>query len=52
MKRRYVIINIIIFFIEIIITYLLVNRYLSNDYISPSNVSFYEHLINKINDLV
>lgn len=50
-KRCYIIINIVLFIIEIILIYLLINSYLQNDYISPSDVTFYEYLINRFNDL-
>lgn len=51
-RKIYIIINIVLFFIEIFLVYLLVNSFLSNDYISPNDVTFYEYLINKFTNLV
>ena len=48
----YVIINIILFLIEIYLIYLLINRYLNNDFISPNEITFYEYLINKFNNFI
>jgi len=51
-KRTYIIINIILFIIEISLVYLLINSYLHNDFISPNDVTFYEYLVYKFNNLV
>lgn len=51
-KKMYVIINIILFLIEIYLIYLLINRYLNNDFISPNEITFYEYLINKFNNFI
>lgn len=36
---------------EVILVYLLINSYLHKDYISPSDITFYEYLINKFSNL-
>ena len=51
-RKMYIIINIILFLVEIVLIYLLINTYINNDYISPNDITFYEYLINKFNDLV
>ena len=51
-KKMLVIINIMLFFLEISMVYILVKSYLNNDYITPDDVPFYEYLLNKFNNLV
>lgn len=51
-RKAYVLITIILFFIEIFLVYLLINSFLHNDYISPNDVTFYEYLMNKFSNLV
>ena len=51
-RKVYIIITIILFLIEILLVYLLINSYLHTDYISPNDVTFYEYLINKFTNLV
>lgn len=51
-KRMYIVINVALFIIEIFLIYLLINRYLNNDFISPNDITFYEYLINKFQELV
>jgi len=51
-KKMYVIINIVVFLIEIYLIYLLINRYLNNDFISPNEITFYEYLVNKFNNFI
>ena len=48
-KKTFIVINIILFFLEIVMVYLLITKYLSNDIISPNEITFYEYLINKFN---
>lgn len=50
--KRFLIINIILFIIEIILIYLLINNILTNDFITPRKQSFYEYIIKKINNLI
>ena len=39
-KKMYVVITLILFFIEIIMVYLVINSFLNNDYISPNDITF------------
>lgn len=50
-KRCYLVVNIILFIMEVILVYLLINSYLHKVYISPSDITFYEYLINKFSNL-
>ncbi len=43
-KRSFIIINIILFLIEVFLIYLMINTLLSNDVLSPRTISFYEYL--------
>lgn len=43
-KRSFIIINIILFLIEAILIYLMINTLLSNDVLSPRTLSIYEYL--------
>lgn len=51
-KKMYVIITIILFFIEILMVYLVINSFLNNDYISPNDITFYEYLVNRFEKLI
>ncbi len=43
-KRSFIIINIILFLIEVFLIYLMINTLLSNDVLSPRTISIYEYL--------
>ena len=43
-KRSFIIINIILFLIEVFLIYLMINTFLNNDVLSPQTISFYEYL--------
>ena len=47
-NKKYLILNTILFVIEIIMISLLITNYLKKDYISPNDVTFYDHIFNKI----
>jgi len=51
-KTTFIIFNVLLFILEIIMVYLLVDGYLTNDYISPNDVTFYEYLLIKFSNLV
>lgn len=51
-KKTFILINIIIFIVEIILLYLLISAYLNNDFISPNDITFYEYLLNKLNNML
>jgi len=51
-RKIYIIINIVLFLIEIVMIYFVVESFLNNDSISPNEVTFYEYLLNKISNLV
>jgi len=51
-KKMYVIITVLLFFIEILLVYLIINSFINNDYISPNDITFYEYLVNKFRNLV
>ncbi len=43
-KRTFIIINIILFLIEVILGYIIINSFLTKDILSPYELSFYEYL--------
>ena len=51
-KTTFIIFNVLLFILEIIMVYLLVDGYLTKDYISPNDVTFYEYLLIKFSNLV
>ena len=51
-KKTFLLINILLFFLEIIMIYLIIKSILSKDLISPNEVSFYEYLKIKLSDLI
>ena len=51
-KKQLIIINIVIFLVEVILIYLLMHAYMYTDYISPQDVPFYEYLMYKFANLV
>ena len=51
-KKVYIIITLTLFFIEILLVYLVINSFLTNDYISPNDITFYEYLINRFDKLI
>ena len=51
-KKIFILINVFLFIIEVIMVYLVINTFLSNDNITPENMTFYEYLVNKFSNLV
>lgn len=51
-KKMYIAITIILFLIEIVMIYLVINSFLNNDNISPSDITLYEYLINKFEKII
>lgn len=45
-------VNILIFIVEILLIYLIINSSLSKDYISPTEITFYEYIKIKLSNLL
>lgn len=51
-KKMFVIINVLLFLIEIIMLYLIIKSILTKDLISPNDVTFYQYLKVKLSNLI
>lgn len=51
-KKIYIIITIILFLLEAFFGYIVLEKYLNNDYITPNKLTFYQHLMNKFTNFV
>lgn len=51
-KRVFLIINILLFLIEMIMIYLIIKSILTKDLISPNEYTFYEYLKVKLSNLI
>ena len=51
-KKGFIVINIVLFLMEAILVYLMINTLLSSDVLSPRDISFYEYLKLTIENLV
>ncbi len=51
-KKSFLIINLVLFLMEVVLIYFMINAFLSNDILSPREISFYEYLKFTIQNLV
>lgn len=51
-RKILITINIVFFITEIILIFLLLKNFLTKDYISPVDVTFYEYLVKKMSILL
>lgn len=51
-KKMFLIINIVLFLLEVLMIYLIIKSVLSKDLISPNEISFYEYLRVKLSNLI
>lgn len=51
-KKMFLIINIVLFLLEVLMIYLIIKSILSKDLISPNEISFYEYLKVKLSNLI